>query len=58
VIDEAVIPIFLDDTPVPGIPKDLIGIPFKVREGESLEQLAERVTDEITFKLASKLEAE
>lgn len=54
--DAAVIPIYLDDTPVPGMPKDIVGIPFKgyAKLGDGL---ANRVTDDIVYKLYAKLEA-
>ncbi|MDX5372750.1 MAG: TIR domain-containing protein [Pseudomonadaceae bacterium] len=52
--EAAVIPIYLDDTPVAGIPKDTIGIPFK-NYTESPD-LPNKVTDEIIFKLFDRLE--
>lgn len=55
VSEAAVIPIYLDDTPVPGIPKDIVGIPFKNNAALSAD-LANRVTDEIVFKLFELLE--
>ena len=51
----AVIPIYLDDTPVPGIPKDIVGIPFKSYADHEAD-LANRVTDQIVFKLFELLE--
>jgi hypothetical protein len=52
--EEAVIPIFLDDTVFPGIPRDIIGIKF---DSSGLpEALPNRVADAITFKLMSRLE--
>jgi hypothetical protein len=55
VAEAAVIPIFLDDTPVPGIPKDIIGISFKDHKGIG-DQLQNMITDEIVFKLIGRLE--
>ena len=55
VSEAAVIPIYLDDTPVPGIPKDIIGIPFKNYASFGAE-LPNKVTDEIVFKLFERLE--
>lgn len=53
--EAAVIPIYLDDTSFPGIPRDIVGISFKV--GTSAEaELDNRVTDEIVFKLMSRLD--
>lgn len=55
VSEAAVIPIYLDDAPVPGIPKDIVGIPFK--NYTDLEtDLANKVTDEIVFKLLELLD--
>jgi hypothetical protein len=54
IIDEAVIPIYLDDTPFPGIPKDIVGIKFDPSEEENLEN---RITDEIVFKLMERIES-
>lgn len=51
--DGDVIPIFLDDTKFVGIPKDLIGIPFK--RSANFEDEKGRVTDEIAFKLIERL---
>ena len=55
VAEAAVIPIYVDDTPIAGIPKDTIGIPFKnyVAFGADLPN---KVTDEIVFKLIERLE--
>ena len=50
--DGDVIPIFLDDTVFVGVPKGLIGIPFKRRD---LDEEKSRVTDEIAFKLVERL---
>lgn len=55
VADAAVIPIYLDNTPVAGIPKDVIGIPFKNHIGLGAD-LPNKVTDEIVFKLYERLE--
>jgi hypothetical protein len=54
--EAAVIPIYLDDTPVPGMPKDIVGISFK-GHGAMGDDLVNRVTDDITYKLYAKLEA-
>lgn len=48
-----VIPIFLDDTVFPGLPKDLIGIRFERTHDRKIE--ADRITDEIVFKLIDRL---
>jgi hypothetical protein len=55
ITEAAVIPIYLDDTPIAGIPKDIIGIPFKnyIVYGADLPN---KVTDEIVFKLFERLE--
>lgn len=55
VAEAAVIPIYLDDTPVVGIPRDIVGIPFK-NYSASGDKLANRVTDEIVFKLLERLD--
>ena len=53
--EAAVIPIHLDETVFPGIPRDIVGITFK--SGDSTpEELDSRVTDEIVFKLMSRLD--
>jgi hypothetical protein len=54
IVEEAVIPIYLDDTPFPGIPKDIVGINFDPNEAGNLEN---RVTDEIVFKLMDRIES-
>ena len=55
--EAAVIPIYLDDTAFPGIPKDIVGIWFRVDNAKEQEQeLGNRVTDEIVFKLIARLE--
>jgi len=48
-----VIPVFLDDTPFVGIPKDTIGIKFT--PGANPDDDRARVTDEIAFKLIERL---
>lgn len=50
VADEAVIPIYLDETPVLGIPKDIVGIRFIQDAFTSNE-----VTDRIVYKLVERL---
>lgn len=51
----AVIPIYLDETVFPGIPQDIVGIHFI--PGNSIDkELDGRVTDEIVFKLISRLD--
>src|SRR5207245_5515353 len=47
VTESAVIPIYLDDTPVPGIPKDIVGIPFKNYTAFGSD-LANKITDSNT----------
>ncbi|WP_028671589.1 TIR domain-containing protein [Saccharospirillum impatiens] len=49
--DAAVIPIYLDDTPFIGIPKDIVGIDFKEFDWGN----SELVTDKIVYKLEDKL---
>ncbi|MDF3821736.1 hypothetical protein P3G55_17660 [Leptospira sp. 96542] len=51
--DEAVIPIYLDDSIFPGIPRDTVGINF---DASIKTNLHNRVTDEILFKLIDKLD--
>lgn len=51
VADGAVIPIYLDDTPFPGIPKDIVGIDFKACDPNDTNL----VTDKIVYKLEEKL---
>lgn len=53
--EETVIPIFLDDTPVPGISKDIVGIVFKHIE-IGAPNLSDKVTDQIIFKLLERLD--
>lgn len=53
--EAAVIPIYLDETVFPGIPRDIVGIHFKPGNSAS-EELNNRVTDEIVFKLMSRLD--
>jgi hypothetical protein len=55
--DGAVIPIFLDDTIFPGIPRDIVGIAFPPAE-ETEEQLLNRVIDEIALPLGVRLGSE
>jgi hypothetical protein len=55
VAEESVIPIYLDNEPCPGIPRDIIGINFDPGDGAN-SGLSNRVTDEITFKLMSRLD--
>lgn len=55
VAEAAVIPIYLDETPVPGIPRDIVGIAFKNYAVHGAD-LANKVTDEIVFKLFERLE--
>ncbi len=50
--ERAVIPIYLDDSVFPGIPRDIVGITFKIEDGID----EGRVTDEIVFKLEERLE--
>lgn len=52
--DEAVIPIYLDDTVFPGIPKDTFGIRFKASGKDSIRN---DIFDQITYPLVSKLES-
>jgi hypothetical protein len=53
--EEAVIPIFLDDTIFPSIPRDIVGITFS--GGVTPADIsANQVTDEITYKLLARLE--
>lgn len=56
VAEAAVIPIYLDDTPVPAIPKDIVGIMFKDYRTFG-NALADRVTDDIVYKLIDRLES-
>ncbi len=49
--DAAVIPVFLDDTPFVGIPKDIVGIDFKGCDAGNTDL----VTDRIVYKLEEKL---
>lgn len=57
VADGAVIPIFLDDEPTVGIPQDTVGIPFK-GHAEYGGDLPDRVTDQIVYKLFSRIEGD
>jgi hypothetical protein len=53
VADESVIPIFLDATKFPGIPRDLVGIPFEF--DPNTPDWRNEATDEIIMKLIDKL---
>ena len=53
VADEAVIPIYLDDTVFPGIPQDIVGIKFTRAPDKALE---DQVTDDIVFRLLARLD--
>jgi hypothetical protein len=55
IAEAAVIPIYLDGTVFPGIPRDIIGINFKPRSSTD-EELYNQITDEVIFKLASRLD--
>jgi hypothetical protein len=54
--DAAVIPIYLDKTIFPGIPRDIVGIHFS-KDETSEELLPNKVTDEIVYKLAARIES-
>jgi hypothetical protein len=54
VADEAVIPIYLDETVFLGIPQDIVGIHF--RPSGVPEKLENEVTDQIVFKLYDRLQ--
>ena len=51
--EEAVIPIYLDDSKFPGIPDDIVGIDLRNKQIELTEDF---VTDNIVFKLLERLE--
>jgi hypothetical protein len=53
--EAAVIPIYLDKTFFPGIPHDIVGIHFDVGTSTG-DELDNRITDEIVFKLMSRLD--
>lgn len=53
IVDEAVIPIFIDNTVFPGIPRDLIGIDLK---NKTIEVTDDFVTDNIIFRLLEKID--
>ena len=55
IADEGVIPIFLDETKFPGLPQDLIGIPFKFDAHDP--EWKQKATDEIIYKLIDRLSA-
>lgn len=48
-----VIPVFLDDTPFVGIPKDIVGIRYQSGSDPNAEQ--NRITDQIVYKLIERL---
>jgi hypothetical protein len=52
--EEAVIPIYLDNTVFPGIPKDIVGIKFEWNPADP--DWHNRVTDEIVFKVIERLD--
>lgn len=54
--EAAVIPIYLDDSLFPGIPRDIVGIRFSI-DGVLPEELRNKVTDEIVYKLAARIES-
>jgi hypothetical protein len=56
VSEGAVIPIYLDETKFPGIPRDTVGIVFATST-YAPDELHNAVTDQITFKLAGRLES-
>lgn len=49
--DAAVIPVYLDNTPFVGIPKDIVGIDFRDCDAGNIDL----VTDKIVYKLEEKL---
>jgi hypothetical protein len=53
VADESVIPIFLDDTKFPGIPRDIVGIHFNFDRSDP--DWRKKATDQIIMKLIDKL---
>ncbi len=53
--EAAVIPIYLDDTVFAGIPRDIVGIPFRLGGGTE-QDLNNRIFDEIVFKVMSRLD--
>jgi hypothetical protein len=55
VAESAVIPIYLDDSVFVGIPKDIVGIRFRDYQGLG-DQLQNRITDDIVFRLLARLE--
>lgn len=55
IADAAVIPIFLDNTPVPGMPRDIVGVRFPNADHAAAD-FVNRVTDEIIFKLTARLD--
>ena len=53
--ESSVIPIYLDDSVFVGIPKDTVGIFFKHYQSLG-DQLQNRITDDIVFRLLARLE--
>jgi hypothetical protein len=56
IAEGAVIPIYLDDTKFVGIPRDTVGIMFS-KNSFPPDELPNIVTDQITFKLAARLDS-
>lgn len=54
--EAAVIPVYLDNSSFPGIPKDIVGIKFSA-DGVPPEGLQNKITDEIIYKLAARIES-
>ncbi len=54
--EAAVIPIYLDQTSFPGIPKDIVGIHFS-QAGIPPAELSNKVTEEIIYKLVARIES-
>lgn len=54
--EAAVIPVYLDNSLFPGIPKDIVGIKFSA-DGVPPEGLQNKITDEIIYKLAARIES-
>lgn len=55
IAEASVIPVYVDETPIAGIPKDIVGIDFK-NYATFGPDLPNRVTDNIVFKLIERLE--
>ncbi len=53
IVKEEVIPIYLDDTPIQGIPTDVVGIRFKMDMSDGWQDRAEK---EIVFKVIDRLD--